>query len=133
MSEENVEIVLAAFDAWNRRDFEAATKLLQEEVELHLIGGFAEVIGREFKGRDAVVQFWRDFVKAIGGELEVETVHAAGDRVVTIATIRGAGETSGIPVENRFGQVWSLRDAKVSRMDSYYEASDALEAAGLSE
>jgi ketosteroid isomerase-like protein len=133
MSEENVEIVLAALDAWNHRDFDAATGLVQEDVELHLIGGFADVIGREFKGRDAVIRFWRDFVEAVGGELELETVHDAGDRVVTIATIRGAGEASGIPVENRFGQVWSLRDAKVSRMDSYYEVSEALEAAGLQE
>jgi ketosteroid isomerase-like protein len=133
MSEENVETVLAALDAWNHRDFDAATRLVQEDVELHLIGGFADVIGREFKGRDAVVRFWRDFVQAVGGELELETVHDAGDRVVTIATIRGAGEASGIPVKNRFGQVSSLRDAKVSRMDSYYDASEALEAAGLSE
>jgi ketosteroid isomerase-like protein len=133
MSQENVEIVLAALDAWNRRDVNAAMSLIQEDVELHLIGGFADVIGREFKGREAVVRFWRDFVGAVGGELDLEAAHDAGDRVVTIATIRGAGETSGIPVENRFGQVWSLREGKVSRMDSYYDASDALEAAGLRE
>jgi hypothetical protein len=33
----------------------------------------------------------------------------------------------------RFGQVWSFRDARVIRVDGYYEPSAALEAAGLSE
>ncbi len=133
MSEENVEVIRAALDAWNRRDFDALTSLVQEDVELHLIGGFADLIGTEFKGREAVFRFWREFIGNVGGQFELETAHDAGDRVVTVATIRGAGETSGAPVKIRFGQVWSFRDAKVSRMDSYYEASEALEAAGLSE
>ena len=131
MSEENVEIVRAAIDAWNRRDFDSLMNLVHEDAELYLIGGFADLVGAEFRGRDAVLQFWRDLIGTVGGEFELETAHHAGDRVVTIATIKGAGGTSGVPTAIRFGQVWSLRDGTVSRMDSYYRASDALEAAGL--
>jgi ketosteroid isomerase-like protein len=133
MSQENVEIVQAAIDAWNVRDFDSLMNLVHEDVELHFIGGFADLVGAEFRGRDAVFKLWRDLIGTVGGEFELETAHHAGDRVVTIATIRGAGGTSGVPTTIRFGQVWSLRDGTVSRMDSYYRASDALEAAGLSE
>jgi ketosteroid isomerase-like protein len=133
MSQENVETVRAAIDAWNRRDFDSLRNLVQANVELHLIGGFADLTGTEFKGREAVFRFWHDLIGTVGGEFDLEAAHQAGDRVVTIATLRGAGGTSGVPGETRFGQVWSLHDGKVSRMDSYYEASEALETAGLSE
>jgi ketosteroid isomerase-like protein len=133
MSQENVEIIRRAIGAWNRRDFHSLTDLFHEDVELHFIGGFANLVGTELSGRDAVFRFWRDFIETLGGELELETAHDDGGRVVTIGTIRGVGGRSGVPSEIRFGQVWSLRDAKVSRMDSYYEPNDALEAVGLSE
>jgi ketosteroid isomerase-like protein len=107
--------------------------LPHEDVELHFIGGFADLVGTEFRGREAVLQFWREFTGTVGGEMEIETADHFGDRVLTIATITGTGGTSGVPTEIRFGQVWSLRDGKVSRIDSYYRASDALEAAGLEE
>src|SRR2546421_7326111 len=133
MSQENVEVVRAAIDAWNRRDFGSLMSLVHEDVELHFIGGFADLVGAELRGRDAVFKFWRDFIGTVGGKFEVETAHHAADRVVTVATIKGAGETSGAPSTIRFGQVWSLRDGKVSRMDSYYRAKEALEAVGLRE
>ena len=133
MSQENVEIVRAAIDAWNRRNFDALMNLVHEDVELHLIDGFADLAGAEFRGRDAVFKFWRDFIGTVGGDFEVETTHHAGDRVVTVGTIKGAGGTSGAPSTIRFGQVWILRDGKVSQMDSYYRAKEALEAVGLRE
>jgi ketosteroid isomerase-like protein len=33
MSQENVEIVRAAIDAWNRRDFDSLMNLVHEDVE----------------------------------------------------------------------------------------------------
>jgi ketosteroid isomerase-like protein len=112
MSQENAEIVRRAFDEWNRRDFDSLRDLFHEDVELHFIGGFSNLLGEALRGRDAVFQFWRDFIGTLGGEFELEAAHDAGSRVVTIATVRGVGGTSGVPSEIRFGQVWSLRDGK---------------------
>jgi ketosteroid isomerase-like protein len=131
MSQENVEIVHQVIDAWNRRDFDAAVRALHADAELHFIGGFADLMGSEFKGREGMLRFWRDWLGTLGGQVALETTLDAGERVVIIATIEGTGETSGAPGKLRFGQVWSFRDAKVSRVDGYYEPSDALEAAGL--
>jgi ketosteroid isomerase-like protein len=77
-------------------------------VEWHFIGGFADVMGTEWKGRDGVLRFWRDWLGTIGGQVTLETTLDAGDRVVVIATVETAGAASGAPSTIRFGQVWSL-------------------------
>ena len=131
MSEENVEIVHQVLQAWNRRDFDEAVRRAAEDVELHFIGGFADLIGEEFDGHEGLLRFWRDILGTLGGQVAVESSLDAGERVAVISTVEGAGAESGAPVTLRFGQVWSFRDGKVIRVDFYYEPSEALEALGL--
>ena len=66
-------------------------------------------------------------------ELEVEDYVDAGERVVVIINQRGRSKASGIPVEMRFAQVWTLRDGRGIRMEMYASVDEALEAVGLSE
>lgn len=131
MSQENVEIVHQVLEAWNRRAFDDAVRVAHEDVELHFIGGFADLIGEEFDGREGIVRFWRDILGTLGGQVTVEATLDAGERVAIISTVEGAGAESGAPAELRFGQVWTFRDGKVIRVDFYYEPNEALEAAGL--
>jgi ketosteroid isomerase-like protein len=133
MSEENVETVLQAHDAWNRRDFDAAISVAHEDAELHFAGGFEALIGEELDGREGILRFWRDIFGTIGGQVAVDTAVDAGERVVVIATVRGIGAESGTPASLRFGEVWSFRREKAFQLDFYYEPSEALEAAGLEE
>jgi ketosteroid isomerase-like protein len=56
----------------------------------------------------------------------------AGDRIVTVYSYRGRGRLSGLPVEELFATVWTLRDRKVVRVQWFIEREEALEAAGLS-
>lgn len=133
MSQENVEIVLAALDAWNRRDFDAAISVAHEDAEIHFVGGFADLIGEEYDGREGILRFLRDILGTIGGQVVVETTTDAGEQVVVVTTVEGSGAESGVPVTLRFGQVWSFRDGKAIRVDFYYEPSEALEAAGVRE
>jgi hypothetical protein len=66
-------------------------------------------------------------------ELEGEEYIDAGERVVAIINQRGRSTASGIPVEMRFAQVWTLRDGQGIRMEMYASPAEALEAVGLSE
>jgi ketosteroid isomerase-like protein len=59
--------------------------------------------------------------------------HDAGDKVVTVVRQRGQSKTSGLPVDMAFGQVWTIRDGKSTRMEMYADPVEALEAMGLSE
>jgi ketosteroid isomerase-like protein len=133
MSQEHMDVVRAAFEAWNRRDFDAAVRDTHEDVELHFIGGFADVMGTEWKGRDGLLRFWREWFGTIGGDVELERTVEAGERVVVIGTIEARGEASGAPSTIRFGQVWTFGGGRVVSIDGYYEPHDALEAVGLHE
>jgi ketosteroid isomerase-like protein len=63
----------------------------------------------------------------------MEAVIEADDRVVVMLRVTGAGGARGVPTKIRSGNVYFFRDGKISAVDSYYEASQALEALGLSE
>jgi ketosteroid isomerase-like protein len=64
-------------------------------------------------------------------ELELDSVHEAGEQVVAIARQRGRSRATGMVVEMSFGQLWTLRDGKETRMEMYADASEAMRAAGL--
>jgi ketosteroid isomerase-like protein len=56
----------------------------------------------------------------------------AGDSVVAIVRLTARGKTTGIPVEQVIAQVWTLRDGRALRAQTFPELSEALQAAGLS-
>ena len=56
-----------------------------------------------------------------------------GDRVVVTVRLGGRGRGSGVEIDARFYDVYTLRDGKIVGMDQFTERSEALEAAGLSE
>jgi ketosteroid isomerase-like protein len=133
MSQENVGLIRSMYEAFNDRDLDALMANFTEDVEWRLIGGFADLMGTDFRGRDGVRRFYDDWIDNLGGRGEVERVLEVGDRVAVIATVRTAGRASGAPAELRFGQLFSFRDGLISAVDLYYEASEVLEAVGLRE
>ena len=87
-----------------------------------------------YPGPEGANQFIAEWADAWDDwELEVEDYIDAGERVVVIVNQRGRSKATGIPVDMRFAQVWSLRDGQAIRMQMYASAEEALEAAGLSE
>ena len=64
-------------------------------------------------------------------ELEPEDYIDAGERVVVIVNQRGRSKATGIPVEMRFAQVWTLRDGQGIRMQMYGSVEEAFEAVAL--
>ncbi len=133
MSEENVEIVRRVVQAFNERDFPTAESAYTEDIVLRHIGGMDALIGTEFRGRDAVVNSWREVIDTVGGRGEIEMIREVSDRVVVIVNAALMGTKSGVPVTMRFGQVYSFREGNISLIDSYYSADDALKAVGLEE
>ena len=53
--------------------------------------------------------------------------------VVVILNQRGRSKATGIPVDMRFAQLWTLRDGQGVRMQLYASVEEALEAVGLRE
>jgi ketosteroid isomerase-like protein len=56
-----------------------------------------------------------------------------GDRVGVTVRLQGRGRGSGVEIDARFYDVYTLRDGKIVRMDQFTERSQALQAAGVAE
>jgi ketosteroid isomerase-like protein len=66
-------------------------------------------------------------------EFRVEEMIGCDDKVFSWIVFSGRGPASGVPVELQQAQVATFRDGKISRIEEYYDRSEGLHAAGLSQ
>ena len=64
---------------------------------------------------------------------EIEEAQERGNLVVTRTWVTGRGRESGLVLDMRIGQMWSFRDGKVIRYQTFPTWEQALQAAGLPE
>jgi ketosteroid isomerase-like protein len=131
MSQENVRVVRAAFEALNRRDLDAVFASTAPEFEIDM----SRSVGMERGTYDAdqwraVTRGWFDAWES--AQWEVAEYIDVGEHVVTPVTNRLRGR-AGIEVQARVTWLWTLRDGLVKRLAIYQEPDEALQAAGLSE
>src|SRR5262245_25926097 len=97
MSQENVEIVWRALEAWGRGDRQAVVDLLDPEVEWSMPANIPDA--GIYRGRDEVVQRLEEFLDAWEDlAVTVEELVDAGDRVVAFVRYSGRGRESGIEI-----------------------------------
>ena len=131
MSQENVEIVRAAIDAFNRGDVEAAFKDANPDFQYdqtRAVGMDRGVFNLD-EFRDLLTSFtesWESFT--IGADELID----AGEDVVMPFTNLARGR-DGIEVQARGIWVWTIRDGSIVRACLYQERHEALEAVGLRE
>jgi ketosteroid isomerase-like protein len=131
MSQENVEIVRATYDAYNRGDLDAALKDMAPEFELD----WTRAVGpqRGVYRLDQTRAFLIDFLEAFESTRVVpDEFIEAGEQVVVPQTgyIRGR---DGIEATARIALVWTVRDGAIVQACLFQQKQEALEAAGLSE
>jgi ketosteroid isomerase-like protein len=133
MSQRNVEVVRALFEANQAGDREVVDAALDPDVEWEdntgLWGDWGIAHGPEGI-RDAMRRWQEAFMDV---QIELGEVAARDDKVVATYPMHARGRESGIEVHQAITLVWILRRRKVVRIRSYADRSAALEAAGLSE
>jgi len=130
MSEENVEIVIAAIDAWNRGDWDAAFKDAAPDIEFDNTRDLGEWRGVHTT-REQAMQAWKRFAEPWESvHIEIEEIIDTGDQVVSRVTgsLRGR---DGIEVKAGNNWLWRFGDGEVTHLVSYREFEEALEAAGI--
>jgi ketosteroid isomerase-like protein len=131
MSEQNVEIVRAIYDASNRGDWDAAFRHQHPDVELTTPPG---VNAGTYRGREECQGFWEDLGAAFEMAVaEPEEFFEIGDQVVVVVRGRMRPKGSSAAIENRTGFLWTIRDGKVASVRLFAKPEEALRAAGLSE
>ena len=137
MSQENVEVVRSIIAANERRDFDAVFERYDPEIEWHIARVAPPMTDFEpvYNGHEGVRAFWRTWFAAWEtASFEYEEFIDAGDSVVTILSQQMRGRTSGVELEwTSYGQVWTVNDGKIVRVEFFPTRSEALEAAGLTE
>ena len=89
--------------------------------------------GTEYRGFEGVRRWVGDWSSAWSSfTMRPERFIDAGECVVVIVQMKATGAASGIEVERQDGIVYRVRDGKISRLDYFNTAEQALEAAGLS-
>jgi ketosteroid isomerase-like protein len=133
MSQENVEIVRAALEAFNRGDVDAVVADAAPDLE-YVATGAIPGAGGVYRGpegfRRFLETFWGEFADA---RIELHEFIDAGNRVLVSQTLRGRGKQSGVEANWPVWQLWTLRDGKIVRGRGYTSRQEAVDAAGLTE
>jgi uncharacterized protein len=133
MSQENVEIVRALFDAWERGGLDAAAEFWDPQIDWRAVEGAIDDAG-PISGVDAMRAYLQEGLDLFDEvSLEPEELIDAGDQVVAVQRVSGRGKASGIETELRFAVVYTIRNGKIVRGREYWERAQALEAVGLRE
>jgi ketosteroid isomerase-like protein len=137
MSQENVEVVRAMIEVFNRRDLKALADLSQEDLEIESALTAANLGASSYRGgTEAWPRYFADMDESFenwGIEEGFRLLDAGEDRVACLCRLAGEGKTSGAPVTRSVGIIFTLRHGRAWRIRSYLDPAVALEAAGLSE
>jgi ketosteroid isomerase-like protein len=128
VSQENVDRVKAGFDAHNRGDLDALVEFYDPEVV------FETLLLGTHRGNEAIRLIYEENQKNMAGYdvVPVELIDA-GDKVVAVAQMVGAGPASGIAIEDRFAFVFTFKQGRAVREQAFRNKEEALEAAGVPE
>ena len=130
MSQENVEVVRAVYEAGGAGDLPRAMAGIHPEIVWEAIESapdFGTYRGHE--GVTAYMQGWLDDFYDMG--MELREVIEAGDRLVIVQRGAATGRGSDARGEIDYAVVYAYRDGKLFRVNEYATKEEALEAVGL--
>jgi ketosteroid isomerase-like protein len=134
MSQENVEIVRTAVEAFRRGDTEALIACCTDDVEWRPALSPGGVEGTTYIGHEGVRQWTADTKESWETfELRDPRYKAVGERVLVLLHAHVRGSTSGIEIDAPLAQIYEISGQKVRRITGFTSQAEALEAAGLSE
>ena len=132
MSQENVEVVRSAFDAFNARDVDGLVALAAEDCEW--VPFRAQLEGTVYRGHAGVRQFVRDMdADWQAFRIDPLEVHDGPALVAVIGRVTARGQGSGVEIDSIAGFVFELQKGRIRRITSHGDPNAALEAMGLSD
>ena len=134
MSEENVESIRRATEAFNRGDADAFVALGTPDVEWEDATFWTEG-SRIFRGRDEVRTWFAQVQEPWERiHLDLEEILEAGmDGLVVGFRLTARGRSSGVDTQLQFWQVLWFREGLTAKRQIFRDRTEALEAAGLRE
>ena len=132
MSQENVEVMRTAMEAFNRRDGTGFDAVLANDAEIVPVRAALE--GTVYRGTDAGTQYCTAVEESWDNlSWEIDEMRVGADWVIALGRIRGQGHDTGVAIDSKAGWLAHFRDGVITRFQTYADRAKALEAAGLSE
>jgi ketosteroid isomerase-like protein len=128
-----VELVRGIIEALNRGDVEGMLARMHTDFEWRPLE--ASPVARVYRGREQVRHYVEDWLGTFESlRLDLEDPTQIADRVVAVVRGHGRGRASGVELDTRFCQVWTVRREAAVGMEEYATYEQALASvAGLSE
>ena len=134
MSQENVEVVKVAYEAFARGGLDRWIDHFTDDVEWRAIEGDIDDVG-PIHGKDALRAWLQDWIDTFEGFWmePLELIDAGRDTVVVVERYGGRAKLSGVETDQTEAEVFTIRDGQITRLRMFQERAEALEAAGLGE
>jgi ketosteroid isomerase-like protein len=103
-----VDLVRGIIDALNRGDVDRMLVLMHPDFEWRPLE--ASPVARVYRGREQVRRYVEDWLGTFESlRLDLEEPTEVGDHVVAIVRGHARGRASGVQLDSRFCQVWTVR------------------------
>jgi hypothetical protein len=128
MSEQNVDLVRSAYDAFERGDVPAVLAAFADDIEWVEAEGMP--YGGVYRGGDAVAQnvFGPITEDVDGFALAIEQLIGSGATVAAVLRYTGTGKATGKALDVPAVHVWDIRDGKLARFRQYIDTVKYAEA-----
>ena len=136
MSQENVETVQRAIEAWNADDLDAFLAELDANVEWHpAIQPGLEGKATTYRGYEGARTVWREDRGEAWERLinRPQGFRDLGESVLALGHMDLTARATAIEFSQELGEVFDIRAGKIVRIRDFLTHAEALEAAGLSE
>jgi ketosteroid isomerase-like protein len=134
MARDKADVAKRVVDAYNRRDVNGLfAELVTPDLEWYPAMVRA-LDGGEYRGREGVERFAVD-TRENWEELQsvAEEFRDLGDRVLVLGRMNERGKSSGAPIDQPYAGVFDFRGDRIWRSRVYFDHTEGLRAAGLSE
>jgi ketosteroid isomerase-like protein len=132
VSRENVEIVRASLEAFERGGLDRVHEYYDPEIEWHEDPSFPEA--GVYRGLAAVDSYQREFLSEFSEiHYEPRELIERGDHVVANLRIHGRGKASGAEFDISAWWACAVREGRVVRVYAYLDRDRALEAVDAEE
>jgi ketosteroid isomerase-like protein len=123
------ELVRDILAALNRGDVDGMLASMHADFEWTPLE--TSPVARVYRGHDQVRHYVEDWLSTFDAlRLDLEEATEVADRVVAPVHAHGRGRASGLTLDTRFCQVWTVRDGSATGMTEYPSREQALSALG---
>jgi ketosteroid isomerase-like protein len=119
------EVLRRTYEALARRDLVVLDELADPNFEMDLTERVLNPA--TYHGAEGLLRFLGEVDELWASmDIDVERVIERGDEVLAVLLVTLTGRGSGVEMESRIAQRWTLRDGKLLRMKLYGDADAAV-------